>query len=88
MIWQKLADGDWFMTLDTMPRGINGRVISVDTSGSHSLRLMELGVVPGAPIRVVKSAPLGDPIQICVRDYHLAVRRSEAQSITVAMTDE
>jgi ferrous iron transport protein A len=75
------------MTLDRMPRGINGRVLSVETSDNHGLRLMELGVIPGAPVRVVKSAPLGDPIQICIRDYHLAVRRSEAQSITVA-TDE
>lgn len=76
------------MTLDAMPRGINGRVVSVEMSDSYGLRLMELGVVPGAPVRVVKSAPLGDPIQICVRDYHLAVRRSEAQSITVAMSDK
>jgi ferrous iron transport protein A len=76
------------MTLDSMPRGINGRVVSVEMSDSYGLRLMELGVVPGAPVRVVKSAPLGDPIQICVRDYHLAVRRSEAQSITVAMSDK
>ncbi len=76
------------MTLDAMPRGINGRVVSVETSTAHGLRLMELGVVPGAPVRVVKSAPLGDPLQICVRDYHLALRRSEAQSITVAMSEE
>jgi len=48
---------------------------------------MEMGVVPGATVRVVKSAPLGDPIQVCVRDYHLALRRSEAQKISVSMSD-
>lgn len=76
------------MTLDAMPRGTSGRVVSVETEGRYGLRLMELGVVPGAPVRVVKSAPLGDPIQICVRDYHLALRRSEAQSITVDISGE
>jgi Fe2+ transport system protein FeoA len=44
---------------------------------------MEMGVMPGAPIRVVKVAPLGDPIQICVRNYHLALRRDEARTILV-----
>jgi ferrous iron transport protein A len=44
---------------------------------------MEMGVVPGAPIRVVRTAPLGDPIQICIRNYHLALRRIEAETITV-----
>jgi Fe2+ transport system protein FeoA len=46
---------------------------------------MEMGVVPGAPVRVVKAAPLGDPIHVCVRDYHLALRRAEAKSITVTL---
>lgn len=60
-------------------------VASVEAKDAHSLRLMEMGVVPGAPVRVVKVAPLGDPIQICVRDYHLALRRSEARSIKVVL---
>jgi ferrous iron transport protein A len=48
---------------------------------------MEMGIVPGSAVRVVKFAPLGDPIQICVRDYHLALRRQEARAITVAICD-
>lgn len=76
------------MTLDAMPTGSNGRVVSMENSGPHGLRLMELGVVPGVAIRVVKSAPLGDPIQICVRDYHLALRRAEAKSITVSLSQD
>ena len=51
------------------------------------LRLMEMGMVPGSEVRVVKFAPLGDPIQICVRNYHLALRRNEARAITVATCD-
>ena len=74
------------MTLDTIPRDITARVASVEATGTHGLRLMEMGLVPGALVRVVKVAPLGDPIQVCVRNYHLALRRSEAQSITVTLS--
>lgn len=73
------------MTLASMPKGVQGLVVRIDESAIHSLRLMEMGLVPGAPVRLVKAAPLGDPIQVCVRDYHLALRRSEAQSITVEL---
>jgi len=81
-------EGNIEMTLDTIPRGITARVTSVEASDTHGLRLMEMGVVPGAEVRVVKSAPLGDPIQVCVRNYHLALRRAEAKSITVTFTKE
>ena len=73
------------MTLDRIPVDTMARVASVDATDPHSLRLMEMGMVPGTPVRVVKVAPLGDPIQVCVRDYHLALRRSEARSITVVV---
>ena len=73
------------MTLDRIPVDTMARVASVEASDPHSLRLMEMGVVPGVPVRVIKVAPLGDPLQVCVRDYHLALRRSEARSITVVL---
>jgi ferrous iron transport protein A len=47
-----------------------------------------MGVVPGAPVCVVRSAPLGDPLEIRVRNYHLALRRSEAQTIDVVLSAE
>ena len=75
------------MTLDKTPLGSTVRIVSLEGSDSLSLRLMEMGIVPGSAVRVVKSAPLGDPIQICVRDYHLALRRKEARAITVAICD-
>ncbi len=67
--------------------GVKARVVSVNGAGAVARRLMEMGVVPGAPICVIKCAPLGDPLQVRVRDYHLALRRAEAQTITV-MADE
>lgn len=71
------------MTLDRIPFGTMARVASVEANDAHGLRLMEMGVLPGVPLRVIKAAPLGDPIEICVHNYHLALRRSEARSITV-----
>ena len=76
------------MTLDRIPWGAMARVVSVEGSRAVALRLMEMGMVPGAPVRVVKSAPLGDPIQVCVRNYHLALRRVEARTITVTLTND
>lgn len=75
------------VTLDSLPYGTPARVVSVGGEGSIALRLLEMGVVPGAPVCVVKSAPLGDPLEVRVRGYHLALRRSEAQAILV-MSDE
>jgi Fe2+ transport system protein FeoA len=76
-------------TLAHLPIGVRARVISVGGAGSIARRLMEMGVVPGAPVSVVRVAPLGDPIQIRVRGYHLALRLAEARTITVsAVTDE
>ncbi len=46
--------------------------------------LMELGVLEGTPIRFVKTAPLGDPIEVDVRGFHLMLRRSRAGAIEIA----
>jgi ferrous iron transport protein A len=70
-------------SLDILPIGATARVTGVSGSGAIARRLMEMGVVPGAPVRVIKAAPLGDPIEVRVRGYHLALRRTEAQTISV-----
>ncbi|HEX8633098.1 MAG TPA: ferrous iron transport protein A [Pyrinomonadaceae bacterium] len=75
-------------TLNTLPYGAEARVVSVDGEGAIARRLMEMGVVPGAPVCVIKAAPLGDPIEVRVRGYHLALRRAEAQTIRVVTNDE
>ena len=49
----------------------------------HITRLRELGLVPGTRIRVVRRAPLGDPIEDSVRGSRLAMRRSEARHIHI-----
>ena len=71
------------VSLNALPYGVSARVASVEGEGAVALRLMEMGVVPGAPVRVIKAAPLGDPIEVRVHGYHLALRRSEAETIFV-----
>lgn len=50
-------------------------------------RLMELGLLPGAEVRVINVAPLGDPLEIEVRACRLSIRAAEAAQITLAPTD-
>jgi Fe2+ transport system protein FeoA len=76
------------VTLDKTPYGTEARVVSISGYGAVALRLMQMGVVPGVSLSVVKSAPLGDPIQVRLRDYDLAMRRVEAQTITVALGND
>lgn len=80
--------GQRTMPLDALPSGVRARVVAVNGAGAVARRLMEMGVVPGAPVRVIKSAPLGDPIEVRVRGYHLALRRTEAHTISVVTSDK
>ena len=72
------------MTLHDLPIGTKARVTAVKGTIRISRRLMEMGVVPGVDVHLVKTAPLGDPLQVRVRGYSLAMRRSEAASVEVS----
>ncbi len=74
-------------SLAYLPVGIEAKVLSVQSNNSAvAKRLMEMGVVPGVSVRVIKTAPFGCPMQIRVRGYNLALRRAEAESISVEKT--
>ncbi|GMU20295.1 MAG: hypothetical protein AMXMBFR13_03920 [Phycisphaerae bacterium] len=70
-------------TLDTLAAGEQGRVATVAGSPDIRRRLMEMGLVPGTLLRVVRFAPLGDPIDVEVRGYHLSLRKQDARQITL-----
>jgi len=63
--------------------GQAAEIVSIDCDRRMSRRLMEMGLLPGTEIRVVRVAPLGDPLELRLRDYSLSVRRSEAARIAV-----
>ena len=72
------------MRLAKLKIGSSAKVVRVIGDSAVTKRLMEMGVIPGASITVIKTAPFGDPIEINVRGCHLAIRKSEAESIEVS----
>ena len=74
-------DEELTMTLAELARGESRTVLSVRGENMITRRLMEMGVIPGVAVRMVKSAPFGDPLEINVRGYSLALRRNEAESV-------
>jgi len=72
------------MMLTKLPIGETAKVISVKGNNAVTRRLMEMGVVPGVALKVVKTAPFGDPLEIRLRGYSLAMRKSEAKAIEVS----
>lgn len=71
------------MNLTNLPVGATAKVLTVNGDSPITKRLMEMGIVPGVFVRMIKSAPFGDPLEICVRGYHLAMRKNEADTIEV-----
>jgi Fe2+ transport system protein FeoA len=69
-------------TLDQLDPGARGTIQGYETNDPPP-RLMEMGLVPGTPVEVVRRAPLGDPIYLKVRGYHLSVREDDAAQISV-----
>lgn len=70
------------MTLLDLKPGQRSRIRGW-VSESPPGRLMEMGLLPGAEVELVRFAPLGDPIDIKVRGFHLSIRKSEARLIEV-----
>ncbi|HEX5131257.1 MAG TPA: FeoA family protein [Candidatus Krumholzibacteria bacterium] len=71
------------MRLDHLAPGAEAIVLAIDGEGPSVRRLMDLGFVPGTPVRFIRSAPLGDPLELVVRGMHLSLRRSEAARVHV-----
>ena len=71
------------MTLEEMKPGQSGQVLSIGESGPLKRRIMDMGITPGVALKVIKTAPLGDPIEINVRGYELSLRKEEAARIEV-----
>lgn len=71
------------MTLKDLKPGKRGKVIGIGEKGAMRRRIMDMGVTPGAEVKVIKVAPLGDPIEVNIRGYELSLRKDEAAQIQV-----
>lgn len=69
------------LTLADLRPGDHARVLALDASVPP--RVFEMGVLPGTDLELVRTAPLGDPLDIRVRGFHLSLRLDEAAGITV-----
>jgi len=69
--------------LSELKPGEEGIVVRVEGPPALRRRLMEMGVVRGTRVKMVRKAPLGDPIEYRVRGYNLSLRREEAEKVYV-----
>jgi Fe2+ transport system protein FeoA len=68
-------------TLDKLQPGDEAIVVEMHGEDETLNRLMELGLLEGTPLKLLRFAPLGDPLEILMRGYHLSLRRHEAAGI-------
>lgn len=72
------------LPLSALAPGTGGKVTEIKVPGASRPRLMEMGLLIGTSVELVRFAPLGDPVEIKVRGYHLTLRRHEADQILVS----
>ena len=75
------------MNLSELTPGAAAVLRAMPSAGAAFVRLREMGLIAGTRITLVRTAPLGDPLEIKVRGYHLTLRKSEAEHVIVE-TDE
>ena len=71
-------------TLAQLAVGQSAVVKNIAGDDAICLRLLEMGLVPGTPVTLIGVAPLGDPLELEIRGYHLSVRKTEAARVEIA----
>ena len=69
--------------LDELKPGQKAKIMRVQGAGPVKRRIVEMGLGRGTEVKVIKVAPLGDPVEITARGYNLSLRKEEAASIIV-----
>jgi ferrous iron transport protein A len=70
-------------SLKELRPGEKAEIISFKSTGAVRKRLLDMGIIRGETIEMEKVAPLGDPIQVMIKGYHLTLRKSEAENVIV-----
>lgn len=71
------------MTLDNLPIGHSGTILTVGGTGALRRRLLDMGLTPKTRVMVRKVAPMGDPIELHLRGYELTLRLEDAREIEI-----
>jgi Fe2+ transport system protein FeoA len=72
-------------TLADVPIGGSARVVGVSGDAALEQRILEMGLIPGAVVKVIREAVLRDPIEIKLMGYNLSLRRSEAKCVEIEL---
>ncbi len=75
------------ITLDKLKINQKGTIVAVKGQGVTRRRLFDMGVTPGALVTLIKLAPLGDPLEINIRNYELTLRKDEAKNVILEVED-
>lgn len=70
-------------TLKEAKVGETLKVIKIDGVGATKRRIMDMGITKGVEVYIRKVAPLGDPVEVNVRNYELSLRKADAEMIQV-----
>ncbi|MBR2683120.1 MAG: ferrous iron transport protein A [Atopobiaceae bacterium] len=76
------------MTLRDAQIGQTVKVVKLHGTGPVKRRIMDMGITKGQSIKVIRVAPLGDPMEVTVRNYQLSVRKADAEMIEVELVEE
>lgn len=71
------------MTLDELKPGEECKLVEVNLEGATGQRLLDMGFVSGTHVKVIRNAPMVDPVDLLLKGYHVGIRHSEAKSIEV-----
>lgn len=69
--------------LTSLKAGTAGTVTEINVAPENRGRLLEMGLLVGTSVELVRFAPMGDPLEIKIRGYHLTLRKHEAEQIWV-----
>ena len=76
------------MTIADLEKGRCGRVLEVGGTGVLRRHLLDMGLIPGAEVKMIGAAPMGDPVEILLHGYSLTLRKAEARDITIRLLNE
>ncbi len=69
--------------MDKCKPGFKGKIKGFTNNCSFKQKLLAMGLIKGTEIEVLKVAPMGDPMEIWLRGFHLSIRKSEAKEVIV-----
>jgi ferrous iron transport protein B len=83
-----IRENEKAMTLKELSNGQRARILSVGGEGALRQHFLDMGVIPGAEVTMVKLAPMGDPMELRIHGYELTIRLADAGQITIEQIEE